>query len=238
MSRPTPLRAAAVLALALTTTACASQVDRLAGRRESGPPLTGSRLTPTEQFGINVAQTPDTVQLLPRPGALSPAQVQALNDLAGRYLASGQGSIRIDTPAGGQNAAVASQAAYAAQQVLQGAGVSPAAITMAAYNATGHPNPTVAVGFSRYVASIPRCADYVGDMTRTGTNEPYRSFGCAITSNFAAQVADPGDFVSPNPEGLPDTGRRSVVMGVYRSGKPTGTPRSTNPSEAVTATEF
>ncbi len=237
MSRPTPLRAAAVLVLALTSTACASTVDRMA-RREDGPPMTGTRRTPTEQFGVQVAQTADAVQLLPRAGALSPGQVQALTDLAGRYQTAGQGSIRIDTPAGGQNAAVASQAAYAAQQVLQGAGVSPGAILMSAYNATGHANPTVSVGFSRYVANVPDCAQYVGDFTRTGGNEPYRSFGCSQTANMAVQVANPGDFIAPAAEGPPDAGRRSVVMGVYRSGKPTGTPRSGNPAEAVTASEF
>lgn len=238
MRRQTPLRAAAVLTLALATTACASGIDRIARTENHKEPYTGTRRTPTEQFGVNVAQTADSIQLLPRPGALSPGQVQALTDLAGRYLGAGQGPIRIDTPAGGQNAAVASQAAYAAQQVLQGAGVDPGAIQMVAYNATGHPNPTVAVGFSRYVASVPDCTKYVGDMTRTGANEPYRSFGCSTTSNLAVQVADPGDFLAPNAEGEPDAGRRSVVMGTYRQGKPTGTPRSGNPAEAITASEF
>lgn len=232
----TLLRSAGVLALALASTACASVSDML-DPGTVNPAHTGSGLTPTEQFGISVAEQPDRIQLLPRPGALSPSQVQALSELARRWREGGRGVVRIETPAGGQNAAVASQAAFAAAQVLQGAGVPASALVQTAYNATGQAAPTVAVGFSRYVASVPDCSTFQSDVTKTRTNEPTGAFGCATTANFAAQIADPGDLLAPKPEGAPDTARRAFVLDGYRQGKPTGTPRSTNPSESQTAAD-
>jgi pilus assembly protein CpaD len=130
---------------------------------------------------------------------------------------------------------VASQAAFAAQQVLQNAGVTPDAMVMSAYNATGQAAPTVSVGFVRLTASVPNCSTYTSDMTKTGSNEPYRSYGCAVTANFASQIADPGDLLAPKPQGAPDTARRAFVLDTYRQGKPTGTPRSGNPAESSDA---
>jgi pilus assembly protein CpaD len=233
MPRATLLRTAGVLALAFATTACGTLSGLEMGKMaEPAQPYTGSRLTPTEQFGVQLAETPDRIQLAPAPGALSPAQVGALSALARRWQAEGQGEIRIETPAGGQNAAVASQAAYAAQQVLQNAGVPPVAVVMTAYNATGQAAPTVAVGFNRLAVITPKCADYVSDVTRTGSNEPYRSFGCAVTANLGVQIADPADLLGPRAESAPDSARRAVVLDTYRRGKPTGTPRASNPAES------
>lgn len=233
MPRATLLRSACVLTLAISAAACGA----LPKSAEPAQPYTGSRLTPTEQFGIQVSETPDRIQLAPRPSALSAAQVQALTELARRWQADGRGDIRIETPAGGMNAAVASQAAFAAQQVLQNAGVSPASVVMSAYNATGQAAPTVSVGFVRYTATAADCSQYTSDMTKTGANEPYRSYGCAVTANFAAQIADPGDLLAPKPEGAPDTARRAFVLDTYRQGKPTGTPRSGNPIESSNASD-
>ena len=231
MPRASLLRSACVIALAASAAACAGLP--LSGKPGPvTPPHNGSMLTPTEQFGITVAEQPDRIQLAPHPGALSARQVQALSELARRWREGGRGSVRIETPAGGQNATVASQAAFAAAQVLQGAGVPATAIVQSAYNATGQAAPTVSVGFDTLVASVPSCAPYQSDVTKTGKNEPHGAFGCAVTANFAAQIADPGDLLAPKAEGAPDTARRAFVLDRYRQGKPTGTPRSNNPAES------
>jgi len=236
MPRANLLRSVCVLTLALGATACGTVSDKLS-RTEALKPGTGSNLTTTERFAFNVAEQPDRIQLAPQAGALSPRQVEALSELARRWREDGRGVVRIETPAGGGNAVIAGQAANAAVQVLQRAGVPPTAIVQSNYNAAGQAAPTVAVGFTRLMAVVPDCASYQSDLTRTGSNEPHGAFGCAVTSNMAVQVADPEDLLGPKPEGAPDTARRAFVLDTYRKGKPTGTPRSDNPREATEASD-
>lgn len=217
----TALKLGAAVTLAMSLAACTTA--------PTGPeslPYTGSNLTPTEQFGIDVAAIPDKIQLAPKPGALSPAQVGALMELARRYRIDGRGPMTIETPVGSANAAIAQQAANAAHRVLIDNGVSIAQVELSSYPAVGAPAATVAVGFTRYQVNIPDCSKYHADVTKTLSNEPTRAFGCAVTANFAAQIANPGDLITPREMGPSDGARRAVVLGKYRQGLPTATERS------------
>ena len=214
--------ALAALVLAAGLAGCGS----VGGPKTPPLPYTGSQLTPTEQFGVEIRPTADRIQLAPKPGALSPAQVSALRALAARWRSSDRGVITVETPAGAQNAAVAAQAANAAVQVLLDNGVPGSAVTQTAYNATGAQLATVAVGFQALEAVLPDCAQYQSDFTKSAANKPYRSFGCAVTSNIAAMVANPRDLLEPRAEDPSDGARRAVVLGKYRAGQPTATPRT------------
>lgn len=221
MTRTLPL--AFIGAAALVLSACATP---LGGPKTSDLPFTGANLTPTEQFGVELKPTPDRIQLAPKPGALSPAQVQALQALATRWRDTRPGPITIEQPAGSQNAPVAAQAALAAARLLGENGVPPEAIVQTSYNATGAPLATVAVGFDSLEPVLPECWRYQSDFTKSAANKPYRAFGCAVTSNIAAMVANPRDLIEPRPEDPSDGARRAVVLGKYRKGEPTATQRT------------
>ena len=224
LNRSQPMRVIAsvlVLSAGAALTACATSAPPPAPA-----PHTGSKLTPTEQFGVEVTEIPDRIQLAPNPGSLSPAQVGALVALARRWSDNGSnGVIRVDAPAG---VPVAGQAANAAAQVLSANGVPHNAVVVGSYPPAGPAAPTVAVSFIRHETVIPDCKQYISDYTKTFHNEPSGSFGCAVTANFAAQLASPGDLLAVRPEGPSDGARRAVVLGKYREGTSTASTRGSD----------
>jgi pilus assembly protein CpaD len=224
MSRPLPTLALVLLAAAAA--GCTTQA-----------PSAPTSLTPTEQFAIEVRSQPDTVQLSARNGELSPAQVQALAGLASRWRDAGSGPLVIEAPAGAQNAAFAFSKATAAARALSDFGVPPQAVVSTSYDATGRPDAVVRVGYTRPVAVGPNCAGVHSDITATFDNRPTSAFGCSVTANFAAQLANANDLVAPREMTPADATRRGVTMGLYQAGKPSGTPRSTNPREAANIAE-
>ena len=179
-------------------------------------------LTPTEQFAVEVRSTIDEIHLAPH-GGLSPAQHAALVDLADRWRDAGEGPVVLHAAAGGPAEATAHAAAHA----LQAAGVPPPFVQVTPYEAqTGAPPAPVRVGYSRLVAVGPQCANLWTDVSSTARNLPQSTFGCAVTANIAAQIANPRDLVSPRPSYPADAVRRATVMAKYRKGEPTGATRN------------
>lgn len=205
----------------------------LAGCVSDRGPVVETAITPTEQFAIEVRPEPDRVLLSARSPELSPAQVQALAALAMRWRDNPAGPLTIEAPAGAQNAAAAFGKATAAAQALAGFGVPPGAVVTSSYAAAGRPDAPVQVGFVREVAVGPDCSGVHSDLTATYANGPTGGFGCAVTANFAAQLANAADLSAPREMTPADAARRGVVLGKYQRGEPTGTPRSDNPREAA-----
>ena len=71
------------------------------------------------------------------------------------------------------------------------------------------------------------------NLSKTGSNRPYSNFGCAVTANIAAQVANPHDFLAPRAEDPADATRRSVVLDKYRRGEKSSTEADSQAKGAV-----
>ena len=208
-----------VLRAAAPALAACALIAGCAAPRLGSPEL--AALTPSEQFAIEVRSVPDEILLAPH-GGLSPAQQAALADLAERWRDAGEGPIVVHTGPGR-----AAHTGEAAAHALQEAGV-PAGFVQLAHMEAPHDAPAVPVrvGYSRLVAVGPQCANMWGDLTRTAANRPQAGFGCAVTANMAAQIANPRDLVSPRPSYPADAVRRATVMDKYRKGQPTNSERS------------
>jgi pilus assembly protein CpaD len=61
----------------------------------------------------------------------------------------------------------------------------------------------------------------------TYANDQTPGFGCAVTANLAAQIANPRDIVAPRGMGAPDMDRRAKVFDTYRAGQQTSAPQET-----------
>ena len=96
-------------------------------------------------------------------------------------------------------------------------GVPAELIQTAAYAAPGGEGP-VLIAYQRFQAEGPDCSTPWDDLTATGKNVPYAHFGCAVTANIAAEVANPRDFLAPAVETPADDNRRETVLGKYRRG--------------------
>lgn len=203
---PLPILCAAALAL----TACATGGG-------DAPPLTAlSRYTLQVEPGV------DRIALAVHDDGLSLNQQAALTDLARRYAASGSGAIRIEAPSGDDPAAGAQ--AYAIRGALEASGVPAERIRVAAY-AAPDPRAPVLAGFETLRAAIPDCAAERGNLSGRYSNQVSAGFGCAITANMAAQIADPRDIQGARPMSPADSGRSAIVFDNYRKGQATSTPQ-------------
>ncbi|MFN7111790.1 MAG: CpaD family pilus assembly protein [Brevundimonas sp.] len=175
-------------------------------------------LTPTSRYALQVEAGLDRIALAVHEEGLSSNQVAALRDLAQRFAASGAGTIVIEAPTGGDPVAV--RAAHDIRAALERAGLPSESLRLVSY-AGPDPRAPVLVGFETVRAAVPRCGTAWGNLGRTGDNLPSSNFGCAVSANLAAQIADPRDISAPRAMTPADAGRRSVVFDNYRAGRQT-----------------
>jgi pilus assembly protein CpaD len=87
------------------------------------------------------------------------------------------------------------------------------------------PRAPILAGFETLRAVVPQCGRQWGSLTRTGDNQSASNFGCAVTANLAAQIANPRDIVAPRAMTPADSQRRSVVFDHYAKGEQTAAAR-------------
>ena len=199
------------LAATATLGACASN-----GSPDSQP------LTPLSRYSLQVEPGLDRIALAVRDDGLSANQQAALNDLAGRYMLSGVGQVRVEGPSGEDPAAA--RQTWAVRTALEAAGLPAERIVIASY-AAPDPRAPVLAGFETVRAVIPNCAAEPRSLGGRFSNEPSMGLGCAVNANIAAQIADPRDIVGHRPISPPDSGRAAVVFDNYRRGEVTSAPQ-------------
>jgi pilus assembly protein CpaD len=220
-------RTLTAICLAASLAACATGGDKDKLAKETPP------LTPTEQFPVTVTPHQDQILLAEHTDGLSAAQSAALQDLVDRWRDAGEGGIKIATPArGGEDAY---RAAALIQEALMAYGVSPDKLALSDYDAGAAPHAPIVVGFTRYDAKGPECGRKWDSFTRSADNKVGNNFGCAITANMAAMIANPGDLVAPRDSDPGDAARRSTVLAKYRQGQTTSTPRDDQASGAISS---
>jgi pilus assembly protein CpaD len=188
---------------------------------------------PTEQFAIKVTPQEDQILLAPHTQGLSPAQTAALQALVTRWRDVRDVQLKIQTPMRGGEAAYRATAAI--QDELFQLGVGPGQVSLTNYDPGERDGAPIVVGFTRYEAHGPDCGKSWGNLTSTSNNKPSSNFGCAITANVAAMIANPGDLVAPRALGSGDAERREVVITKYRQGAITSTAKDPQADAAVSS---
>jgi pilus assembly protein CpaD len=208
----TLLVAAAFTLAALCLAACESEHSEEFGRAHPPQPL-----NPGAQYVLKAAPSTDKIALAPHADGLSPAQVKALKEFVERRADVDGGVVTISLPQGGADTAAVGRAADAAQAQLNVAGVQVQRSTYASDDAKA----PLMVSFDYEKAEKPHCGQDWGDIAKTFDNAVYTNFGCAVTANMAAQIANPSDIAHPRAEDAPDVERRMTVLDKYRAGKVT-----------------
>ena len=198
-----------VAGAALMATACAGPDSNL-GRLEP--------INPLARYSLQVEPNQDRIALAARADGLSDRQRVAVMELVSRYNSSARQGFVIEVPE--QANQLALNTANNVASALQMQGVPATHISLASYQAPDQAAPVV-VGFETVKAQVPQCGREWSDQTRTHHNSGTINFGCAITANLAAQIADPNDIVSPRTMTSPSAQRRTVVFDNYRQGSPT-----------------
>lgn len=179
-------------------------------------------LTPTSRFALQVEPGLDRVAFAVHETGLSQNQTLALSDMVNRFAQEGAPMLTIEAPSGEDP--VSSDVAWRIKGALEAQGVPPYQVRVVTYVAPD-PRAPVLVGFDTVRAAVPTCGTNWTNLGRTGANAGYANFGCAVSANLAAQIADPRDIVSPRAMQPGSAARRSVVFDKYRLGEPTGAVR-------------
>lgn len=234
MTRPHPSSHPASPVLKLAATGLVLALLSACAAPSAGPETAVGARTDSEQWNdrVYVDSHPDEVQLALHAEGLSAAQSQALDGLVNRWLAAEAREIVVSAPTGGATGEVAGRMAMAARQRLVAMGAPPAKVRVMGYDAAGAPNAPLKVGFLRYTAQVPQCGGWE-NITGTRNNTAYENFGCAVTANMAAQVANPEDLLHPRDMTPADAGRRATVLDKYRRGEVTSSAKDEQSNGAV-----
>lgn len=179
-------------------------------------------LTPTSRFALQVEPGVDRLAFAVHETGLSANQAQALRDMVNRFAAEGAPVLTVEAPSGEDP--VASDLAWRVKGAIEASGVPASRVRIATYYAPD-PRAPVLVGFETVRAAVPQCGREWTNLARTGANAGHSNFGCAVSANLAAQIANPRDIVEPRQMTAPDAGRRSVVFDRYRAGEQTAAAR-------------
>ena len=187
--------------------------------------------TPTEQWNsrVLVEPRPEQVKLVVHDGGLSQNQAHALATFVEHWRDAGAGEIVIEAPREGP--AGAHGMMVDARDFLAAQGVPADRFRLVGYEAGGAMDAPLIVGFLRHEVVLPRCGRSWENLTRTANNTVHSNFGCAVTANMAAQIANPEDLLQPRPMTPADAQRRDTVFGAYRAGQVTSS--AANPQADV-----
>jgi pilus assembly protein CpaD len=205
------LRGLAAVGLAAVLAGCATKIP---GANEKAE-------TPTQRFEAKVTPKPEEVRLAIHAQGLSPAQTDALDKFAAYWRDDEGGTVGIQAPSEGVDPAAAYRMSEAARSFLISKGVPADQIEVTGYAPDGQGAPPLLVGYLRFEAELPECGKTWTNIARNWKNDVQPNFGCAVTANMAAQMADPGDLMAPRRMTPQDAARRQDVLDKYRRGEAT-----------------
>jgi pilus assembly protein CpaD len=189
--------------------------------------------TPTQRFEAKVTPKPEEVKLAIHAQGLSPAQTDALDKFARYWRDDEGGTIGIQAPSEGVDPAAAYRMSEAARSFLISKGVPADQIEVTGYAPEGQGAAPLLVGYLRFEAELPECGKTWTNIAHSWKNDVQPNFGCAVTANIAAQMADPGDLMGPRRMTPQDAARRQDVLDKYRRGEVTSSATDSKASGVI-----
>ena len=203
----------------LATAGLSMAVLILAGCASADNKLAKESRSPDDLYQLQAQDQSDQIMLAVHAEGLSPAQKDALAALAGRWREGGARAVQINAPHGLVDPLSAYKSAQAARDQLIALGVPADAISQQSYEAAGDPKAPLLIEFTRFEAVVAPCGRSWENLTATEANVVQSNFGCAVTANMAAQIADPADIAAPRATASADASRRVTVIQGYRKGE-------------------
>ncbi len=179
-------------------------------------------MTVEERHPIVVEEERQVLALEVNRGAtgLTAGQRDEVAGFLGAWRGMGGNRLMISAPSGAANEYAAYHVVADLRQMLRGAGVPEAAISVDAYHEGGG-KPPVKLSFVGYVAKGPDCGQWPTNLAEEKQNVSYQNFGCAQQHNLAAMVANPRDLVEPRAMTARSSERRDTAWRDYVKGQST-----------------
>jgi len=202
---------------ALTLTGCATDSGKAGSMALTAP-------TPTEQYRLQAQTMTRTINLRINPNGLSDNQRAALDQVAAKAGWTSGAPVDIEIITSGDPGAVAAGRTVGGYLIDHDV----AETSLSQLSQQSQPADIVTVNIVNYRARTYACGQTWENLAATRNNMPYQNFGCAVSSNLAAQIADPRDLQTPRAATTVDMGRRSVVLDKYRKGEVTSSAKDDN----------
>lgn len=220
------IRLSLILLASLSLAACATD-DEVTSHKAEGA------LTPTERFAIEVREHPEELKLAAHAQGLSANQITALNVFIDHWESVNGGDVLVKTPSNAGDPHAIYRVTVDAKDYLVAHGVAADRVRVVSYDGAGDQAAPVVVGYAAYVAKAPKCGQDWENLTATKDNREYNNFGCAMSANLAAEIANPADLLGPRASDPADAGRRQTVLDHYRKGENTATAKDDQANGAV-----
>lgn len=140
----------------------------------------------------------------------------AIDGFLANYRDSGNAVVTIMVPQGSANAAAARSTAGEFAKFIRGRGVSSGRLQTVHYDAQGEESAPIRISYPVMKAQTGPCGQWPEDLGNTYENRQYSNFGCAYQNNLAAQIANPGDLLTPRRMTPSDMTNRGATIGVYQ----------------------
>jgi pilus assembly protein CpaD len=203
------LPALLALTCAIGLSACAGAND-LIGHADPHP----DPVLPSSQYAMTAETQVRTLNFRVEHD-LSDNQRRALDQVAARAAWTADNAIDVQIVTSGDPASMAAGRTMA--NYLYAHDVADKDLTLK--SAQDQASDIVTVNLVSYRAHHLDCNQSWENLAATGGNQTYQNFGCAVTANLAAQVADPRDIDRPHAAAPVDDSRKSNILDKYRQGK-------------------
>ena len=185
-------------------------------------PVKPMAVLPTEQFALTAQTMNRPINLRINPNGLSDNQRLALDQVASHASWISGEPVNVQIVTNGDPNAVA--AGHMVGGYLVNHDVDNGNLTQV--SSQDQPADIITVNLVYYRARTYDCGQHWENLAKTAANAPYDNFGCAVTSNLAAQIADPRDLERPATPTPTDALRKSVILDHYSKGEVTTTAAS------------
>ena len=180
--------------------------------------------TATEQYPLQAQTMTKTINLRINPAGLSGNQRTALDQIAERASWTSGAPVDLEIITSADPGAVAAGRTVGGYLVAH----EVAGTNLSQLSQQGQPADIVTVNIVDYRARTYACGQTWENLAATRNNTAYQNFGCAVSSNLAAQIADPRDLQTPRAATPVDMSRRSMVLDKYRKGEVTSSAKDDN----------
>ncbi|MCF6292326.1 MAG: CpaD family pilus assembly protein [Robiginitomaculum sp.] len=190
---------------------------------------------PGDRHKVSVTETSERLHLVldRNDSGLSLTQKAAIKGFVHNWRNKGHGPIGLSIPDSSKNANIAVTAAAQTREILYAEGLAWQQIAGGNYRADGQNKPPVILSFRKYVATAQNCNASQQNLAMNFSNKPSANFGCAVTVNMAAMIADPYDLVDPKAMDTTIADRRIVTYEKYVLGETTGVERTSDEEASV-----
>lgn len=176
------------------------------------------------------------VSVLPGDSQLRREEIYKIEAFLADYRSVGHGPLMLSIPGDHANEQLLISAAADIRDMGWRAGVEYDQIDGSAYDAGGRGNAPIILAFKRYTAVKPDCPSWAAvDAMDAVSNNDTPVLGCAVRTNMAAIIADPGDLMGVRALDAGDPERIGEQLAKWRRGETTNAARGEAESGAVSA---